>query len=75
MIVGDYWGALIKADLRTGRVTRGTIAANGISSLSRSGERLVASSYDGGIYLVAVEDLSVRNVYRAMTQRVGDGGP
>ena len=51
-----------------------TIAANGISSLSRSGERLVASSYDGGIYLVAVEDLSVRNVYRAMTQRVGDGG-
>lgn len=74
VIVGDYWGALIKADLRTGRVTRNTIAANGISSLSRSGERLVASSYDGGIYLVAVEDLSVRNVYRAMTQRVGDGG-
>jgi WD40 repeat protein len=71
VIVGDYWGALIKADLSTGRVTRRTIAANGISSLSRSGDGLIASSYDGGIYLVSVADLSMRNVYRAMTQRVG----
>ena len=71
VIVGDYWGALVKADLRTGRVTRQTIAANGISSLSRSGDGLVASSYDGGVYLVSVADLAVRNVYRAMTQRVG----
>jgi WD40 repeat protein len=71
VIVGDYWGALVKADLRTGRVTRRTIAANGISSLSRSGDGLVASSYDGGVYLVSVADLAVRNVYRAMTQRVG----
>ncbi len=71
VIVGDYWGALVKADLRTGRVTRQTIAANGISSLSRSPDGLVASSYDGGVYLVSVPDLSVRNVYRAMTQRVG----
>jgi WD40 repeat protein len=70
VIVGDYWGALVKADLRTGHVTRQTIAANGISSLSRSGDGLVASSYDGGVYLVSVPDLAVRNVYRAMTQRV-----
>ncbi|MEG3152178.1 WD40 repeat domain-containing protein [Sphingomonas sp. ZT3P38] len=70
VIVGDYWGALLKADLRTGRITRRTIAANGISSLSRSGAGLVASSYDGGVYLVSVDDLSVRNVYRAMVQRV-----
>lgn len=70
VIVGDYWGALLKADLRTGKIARRTIAANGISSLSRCGADLVASSYDGGVYLVAVADLSVRNVYRAMTQRL-----
>ena len=70
VIVGDYWGALLKADLRTGKIVRATIAANGISSLSRLSEDLVASSYDGGIYLVSVADLSVRNVYRAMTQRL-----
>jgi len=70
VIVGDYWGALLKADLRTGKIVRATIAANGISSLSRLNEDLVASSYDGGIYLVSVADLSVRNVYRAMTQRL-----
>ncbi|MEO8374239.1 MAG: WD40 repeat domain-containing protein [Sphingomonas bacterium] len=72
VIVGDYWGALLKADLRTGKIERRTIAANGISSLSRCGEDLVASSYDGGVYLVSVADLAVRNVYRAMTQRVGN---
>jgi len=72
VIVGDYWGALLKADLRTGKISRQTIAANGISSLSRCGEDLVASSYDGGVYLVSVEDLAVRNVYRAMAQRVGN---
>jgi WD40 repeat protein len=69
VIVGDYWGALIRADLHTGKVTRRTIAANGLSSLSRTADGLVATSYDGGVYLVAAEDLTVRNVFRAMTQR------
>jgi WD40 repeat protein len=70
VIVGDYWGTLLKVDLRTGRIERKTIAANGLSSLSRCGDRLVASSYDGGAYLISGEDLSVLNVYRAMTQRL-----
>lgn len=70
VIVGDYWGALLKVDLSTGKIARRTIAANGLSSLSRCGDGIVASSYDGGAYLVGVDDLSVRNVYRAMTQRV-----
>ena len=70
VIVGDYWGALLKVDLATGKITRRSIAANGISSLSRCGTGLAASSYDGGVYLVSVDDLSVRNVYRAMTQRL-----
>src|SRR5262249_54045525 len=69
VIVSDYWGALIRADLATRRITRNTIARNGISSLSRTRDGLLASSYDGAVYLVAPEDLSVRNVYRAMVQR------
>jgi WD40 repeat protein len=70
VIVGDYWGALLKVDLRTGTVQRQTIAANGISALSRGSGGLLASSYDGGVYLVKVEDLSVTNVYRAMVQQI-----
>jgi WD40 repeat protein len=70
VIVGDYWGALLKCDLRAGTVGRRTIAENGISSLSRCGDYLVASSYDGGVYMVGIEDLTVYNVYRAMNQRI-----
>ncbi|TWD51169.1 WD40 repeat protein [Agrobacterium vitis] len=70
VIVGDYWGALLKVDLRTGTVQRQTIAANGISSLSRGFGGLLASSYDGGVYLIKVDDLSVTNVYRAMVQQI-----
>jgi len=70
VIVGDYWGALVKVDLETGRVTRRTIAANGLSSLTRNGDALVATSYDGGVYRVSVPNLEVLNDYRAMTQRV-----
>ena len=70
VIVGDYWGALLKCDLLAGTVGRRTIAENGISSLSRCGDYLVASSYDGGVYMVGIEDLTVYNVYRAMNQRI-----
>lgn len=70
VIVGDYWGALLKCDLRARTVTRRTIAENGISSLSRCGDNLIASSYDGGAYVVRIPELTVCNVYRAMKQRI-----
>jgi WD40 repeat protein len=70
VVIGDYWGALIKVELDGGRVTRRTIARNGISSLARSGEHLVAASYDGAAYLVRPEDLTVVRTIRAMTQRL-----
>jgi WD40 repeat protein len=69
VIVGNYWGELLKVDLLTESVTRRTIAANGISSLARCGEHLVAVSYDGGVYLVLPEDLTVVRSLRAMVQR------
>jgi WD40 repeat protein len=69
VLVGNYWGELLKVDLLTGGVTRRQIAQNGISSLARMGKHVVAVSYDGGAYLIAPADLSVRRTLRAMTQR------
>jgi WD40 repeat protein len=70
VVIGDYWGALIRVDLRTSRISRAQIARNGISSIARTGEHLVATSYDGGIYLVEPFSLAVVNTIRAMTQRL-----
>ncbi|MEM7355727.1 MAG: WD40 repeat domain-containing protein [Acidobacteriota bacterium] len=70
VIIGDYWGALLKVDLETERVTRHQIARNGLSSISRSGDYLVTTSYDGEAYLVQPEDLQIVNRLRAMHQRV-----
>ncbi|HKV40692.1 MAG TPA: PQQ-binding-like beta-propeller repeat protein [Blastocatellia bacterium] len=70
VIVGDYWGALIRVDPEGQTLLRKTIARNGISSLARSGEHLVAASYDGAVYLVSPEDLTVVRTLRAMTQRL-----
>ena len=73
VVVGDYWGGLIRVDLDRQRISRATIARNGISSLSRSGDLLAVSSYDGTIYLVHPGDLHVVNSLSAMRQRVQEG--
>jgi len=70
VIVGNYWGYLLRYDLATESVTRRRIAENGISSLSRSGAYVAASSYDGGVYLLRPDDLEVVNVLRAMVQKI-----
>ncbi len=72
ILVGDYWGTLIRVDLASEQATRRVIAGNGISSLSRNGEHVVATSYDGGAYLVAPGDLATVQVARAMQQRVDE---
>jgi WD40 repeat protein len=72
VLVGDYWGSVIRVDLASGKTVRRVIAGNGISSLARSGNHVVATSYDGGAYLIAPGDLSVVQVARAMQQRVDD---
>lgn len=72
VVVGNYWGFLIRADLASGTVTRSRIAPNGISALSRSGEHLVASSYDGALYLVSPDDLRVVSTLRAMVQKADE---
>ena len=70
VIVGNYWGYLIRVDLASGKVTRARISQNGISSVCRGGEHVMASSYDGRIYLVEPSGLEVAGSLTAMTQRV-----
>jgi WD40 repeat protein len=70
VIVTNYWGALFRFDLSTGDVVVRQIAENGISSAARSGDQLVAVSYDGVAYRVRSDDLQVVNCLRSMTQRL-----
>jgi WD40 repeat protein len=72
VLVGNYWGEMLRIHLPTGGVTRRQVAQNGISSVARMGECVVAVSYDGGAYLIAPADLSVRQTLRAMTQRCAE---
>jgi toxoflavin biosynthesis protein ToxC len=72
ILVGDYWGTVIRVRLDDGKVTRRVLAGNGISSLARSGDHVVATSYDGGAYLITPGDLAVVQVARAMQQRVDE---
>lgn len=70
VVIGDYWGGLIHVDLETESVRRKVVAGNGISAVARSGEHILAASYDGTIYLVR-PDLTVVRTLRAMQQRCG----
>ncbi|HYL97666.1 MAG TPA: WD40 repeat domain-containing protein [Blastocatellia bacterium] len=69
VIVGDYWGSLLKVELPDGKIKRCVVARNGISSLAKASGGVLAASYDGGVYLVRTQDLSVVNTLRAMFQR------
>lgn len=73
VLVGDYWGSVIRVDLESERATRVVVATNGISSLTRRGDSVVAVSYDGSVSQIDPADLSVRNTLRAMTQRLDLG--
>ena len=70
VVVGNYWGYLLHVDLRSEKVARRKIAENGISALSRSGDYLVAVSYDGTVSLVSPVDLAVVRTLRAMVQKL-----
>lgn len=70
VIVTNYWGALLRVDLESERVTSHQFAKNGISAVNRNGDQLVAVSYDGTAYLVRPDDLEVVNRLSTMTQRL-----
>ena len=70
VIITNYWGALLRVDLQTQKILTKQIAENGISAVARSGNYLVAVSYDGVAYLVRPHDLAVENTLRSMKQRL-----
>ena len=70
VVVGNYWGDLWRVDLSAEAVVPHRIAANGISSLSRCGNRIAAVSYDGSLCLVEPKDMAVTSRIRAMTQKL-----
>ena len=65
VVIGDYWGGLIQVDLDGETARRKVVATNGISSVARSGEHVVAASYDGTIYLVRPDLTVVRTLRHA----------
>ena len=69
VVVTNYWGQLLRVDLETEKTLWRSIGKNGISAITRSGDHLVASCYDGAAYLVRSDDLSVQNTLRGMTQQ------
>jgi WD40 repeat protein len=70
VIVTNYWGSLLRIDVESGAILTRPIANNGISAVARSGDHLVAVSYDGVAYLVCPADLRVVNTLRGMQQRL-----
>ncbi len=70
VFVTNYWGDLLRIDLRDQSVKQEKIAENGLSGIAVRGTEIIVSSYDGAIYLVGAEDLRVRNCLRSMTQRI-----
>ncbi len=60
VIVTNYWGALLRVDLASGEVLTRQIAENGISAVARSGDQLIAVSYDGVAYRVRPRRLERR---------------
>lgn len=70
VIVTNYWGELLRIDLRNESVQCKRIAENGISGIAVRNNELVVSSYDGGIYLVRQDNLETINCLRSMTQRI-----
>ena len=70
VVVTNYWGALLRVDLKTEDVLTRPVAETGISAATRCGDHIAASSYDGSLYLVRPDDLVVLGRLQAMQQRL-----
>lgn len=70
VIVTNYWGELIRVSLDDESIIRTSLSDNGISSMVLLDGQLAAAAYDGAVYLVDPNDLSVIQTLRSMTQKV-----
>lgn len=69
VLIGNYWGYVLRVDLRSEQIIRRRVADNGISALSRCAGHVVAVSYDGTASLVAPDDLRTVRRLRIMVQK------
>ena len=70
VVVGDYWGHAISVDLGSRKIESRSVARNGISAVKRSGEFVVAISYEGCALLLDPVSLAEMNRVTAMSQRL-----
>jgi len=70
VLVTNYWGEVLRVSLQSGSITRQTVSHNGISSITRHGDHYALSSYDGSVYLIEQNQLTVLNSLRSMTQQI-----
>lgn len=68
--VGNYWGCIWRVTLKDERVTAHRVADNGISSLSRSPQGLLAASYDGSLSLLDPTSMAVRSQLHCLQQKL-----
>lgn len=70
VMIGDYWGYLVRVSLGDMVIMRRRVAENGLSAITcRSDGRVVATSYDGSLLLIDPAGLDVIQRLRAMRQR------
>lgn len=70
VIVGNYWGTLWRVELNSGAISSHQIACNGVSSLARWGQHVVAVSYDGSVCVLDVNDMEISGHSQFMLQKV-----
>jgi WD40 repeat protein len=70
VLVGNYWGDVWRVDLERERVEAHRIAINGISSLARAPDGILAVSYDGSLSLLDSETMELKTRLRCLEQKV-----
>jgi WD40 repeat protein len=70
VLVGNYWGCIWWVSLDDERVTTHPVAINGISSMARHPEGLVAVSYDGSVSLLNPDGLDVAGRLNCLEQKL-----
>ncbi len=72
VVIGDYWGGMIKVDLQQQRYERYEVARNGLSAITHMGSHVLGVSYDGIALMMRPDDMKVIATLRAMDQRLDD---
>jgi len=72
VLIGNYWGDILRVDLRDERISKSRIATNGIASLARCGPNLAAVSYDGSLSLLEPSSMELLSQLHCLQQKLPD---